>query len=394
MILCTVISFHLWKRCPCVDGYFDQLRIREHVVLTCRNTQRTMTIGKKLSFLLRHGHDQGVTFSAPDARARADDAARWLMDNGHDGDHEAVLSDIENEVRDDSKQRFDMFDQDGVRWIRAVQGHSSGMSPDMSLGMTVGAETVTHDTLHKHRCSRVLFHATTDGNVAAIIASGAISPVKRGYVHWAQDVGGTRDRKCVIVTYVGDLLDAGVEVFVAKNGVVNTSSVPINMIAFIHRRRTLARQLCVDVDQNKFPCVGVILFDGGGRVLVVKEHGGKIGFPKGGVERKDKQYMFSRIATALRETNEEAGVLPFEVNLSGHSVFELSRNDNPAVQYFIATLSGRSPDVLRSRDGDSVESAEFMRIRDVLASDMMLPRRKNVLTAATNMADRCPIAHI
>ena len=123
-------------------------------------------------------------------------------------------------VVNNSKQRFDLKEEDGVYYIRANQGHSI-KTLDMGYEPVVPLD--------------VLYHGTATKSVDSILASG-IQKRGRQYVHLSADVRtatkvGERHGDVVILSVDAKKMhEDGIQFYLSKNGVWLTDYVDTKYI--------------------------------------------------------------------------------------------------------------------------------------------------------------------
>ncbi len=170
---------------------------------------------KFMSLVLRH---------RPELIGLELDDAGWadveaLMAGAREQGYDMDLARLQDVVATCKKQRFALSD-DGKR-IRANQGHSV----DVELGLE--PETPPDR----------LYHGTVDASLASIRQNG-LSKRARHHVHLSPDletatvVGDRRGAAIVLVILAREMVAAGHEFFVSKNGVWLTDEVPPEFIRF------------------------------------------------------------------------------------------------------------------------------------------------------------------
>jgi putative RNA 2'-phosphotransferase len=129
------------------------------------------------------------------------------------------LEDLKRVVRENDKQRFHLS-EDNAR-IRANQGHSIA---------------VEH-LLTEKQPPEVLFHGTTEKNLASIKSKGLLK-MKRHHVHLSADtetakkVGSRHGKPVILRINAAAMHQNGHAFFISKNGVWLTDHVPSAFIGF------------------------------------------------------------------------------------------------------------------------------------------------------------------
>lgn len=173
-------------------------------------------LSKCMSWLLRHGllddigEDGYVTMNI-------------LLKNLRDKEKEQKLPPITEElvemiVKDSDKQRFKIIDRDGVKMIRASQGHSIKKVKTLLL-----LEEIDKDFTK----DKIFVHGTYRKNLESIKATG-LSKCSRNHIHLTTGlpddgtvISGMRGN-CNVIIYVdvAKAMDNGLKFYLSDNGVV------------------------------------------------------------------------------------------------------------------------------------------------------------------------------
>jgi 2'-phosphotransferase len=174
-------------------------------------------ISKRMSAVLRHNIEKcGLADCLrPDGYVPL---ARLLSISGFERVTEAMIEEV---VRENSKQRFALIEEAGVKYIRANQGHSivSGLDDEMML-----------ELLDPHSAPTVI-HGTTRDCWQKIMESGGLSRMGRRHIHFATGlpendgvISGMRHSAQVhIYVDVVKAVAAGVVFYRSANGVILTA---------------------------------------------------------------------------------------------------------------------------------------------------------------------------
>ena len=174
-------------------------------------------ISKRMSAVLRHNIEKcGLSDCLrPDGYVPL---ARLLSISGFERVTEAMIEEV---VRENSKQRFALIEEAGVKYIRANQGHSivSGLDDEMML-----------ELLDPHSAPTVI-HGTTRDCWQKIMESGGLSRMGRRHIHFATGlpendgvISGMRHSAQVhIYVDVVKAVAAGVVFYRSANGVILTA---------------------------------------------------------------------------------------------------------------------------------------------------------------------------
>ncbi|KAJ7044155.1 KptA family-domain-containing protein [Mycena alexandri] len=168
-------------------------------------------VSKTLSWILRHGaKSEGLTMR-PDGCVKVTD----LLANPKLST--LNLEALQEIVKADTKQRYDLKFDDGIWWIKANQGHSI-KTVKLELAPILAVSDIP---------SGVAVHGTTK-EAWELICKQGLSKMKRNHIHLAQGVAGDNSvrsgmRKASPVLIFIDVqraIDAGLKFFLSDNGVV------------------------------------------------------------------------------------------------------------------------------------------------------------------------------
>ncbi|KAL1748145.1 KptA family-domain-containing protein [Schizophyllum fasciatum] len=175
----------------------------------------TVRLSKTLSYILRHGaQKEGIPIRA-DGYVKVDD----LLKNNRFKSQAVTLEMLQQIVKDDAKQRYDLDLEPPSTWlIKANQGHSL---------QTVKLEL---KPIHSRADipTGIAVHGTTNGPWASISQQG-LSKMKRNHIHLAQGTGGKevlsgmrKSSEVFIFVDVDRAIAAGLKFELSDNGVVLT----------------------------------------------------------------------------------------------------------------------------------------------------------------------------
>ncbi|KAJ7714203.1 KptA family-domain-containing protein [Mycena metata] len=170
-------------------------------------------VSKTLSWILRHGAKSEGLAMRPDGCVKVTD----LLANPKLST--LNLEALQEIVKADTKQRYDLKFDDDIWWIKANQGHSI-KSVKLELAPISAASDIP---------SGVAVHGTTN-EAWKLICKQGLSKMKRNHIHLAQGVAGDNNvlsdtgmRKASPVLIFIDVqraIDAGLKFFLSDNGVV------------------------------------------------------------------------------------------------------------------------------------------------------------------------------
>lgn len=178
---------------------------------------------KKLSWLLRHGASaQGLSM----------DKGGWMEIEDLLTFLDMSMSELELIVNTNDKHRFQL---DGNR-IRACQGHSTDNHAITREALEASWDEYTSDDS--------IWHGTTVNAIESIGQEG-ILPIQRTHVHCAPNfdstVGKRTSSQVILEISPVRIRKAGLNIFVASNGVVLVRQIPpeaiINLVALTKRAR-------------------------------------------------------------------------------------------------------------------------------------------------------------
>jgi len=185
---------------------------------------RNVRISKSMTQILRHrAQDFGLAVR-PDGYVRLDDVLGCKILSKFN----ASASDVEQITRDSDKQRFELMRDDrGVRFIRAVQGHSMKVVQDDELMRTLSADDPDLPAECVHGTYRRHMHDIVEQGLKA---GGKLGQAFRNHVHFApygpgdgRVVSGMRnDCEVAIWLNLPEALRMGIRFFVSKNQVILT----------------------------------------------------------------------------------------------------------------------------------------------------------------------------
>ena len=168
-----------------------------------------ISVSKTMSYILRHGAiKEGIKM----------DESGWVLFSelrkckGMRGVPESVIYEV---VRTNEKKRFALCERDGVKYIRANQGHSASFAEviDETKLLTLIKEPI--------RC----LHGTDPDSWEKIKLSG-LKPMGRTHIHMAKDfygkvISGARKSASVFIEIDMELaMKDGIEFFMSSNEVI------------------------------------------------------------------------------------------------------------------------------------------------------------------------------
>ncbi|TRM65404.1 KptA family-domain-containing protein [Schizophyllum amplum] len=175
----------------------------------------TVRLSKTLSYILRHGAQKEGIPIRPDGYVKVDD----LMKNNRLKSQSLTLETLQQIVKDDAKQRYDLVLEEPSTWlIKARQGHSI-QEVKLELKPILSSADIP---------TGIAVHGTMNDAWNAISKQG-LSKMKRNHIHLAQGVGGDNvisgmRKSCQVFIYVDvdRAIAAGIRFFLSDNGVVLT----------------------------------------------------------------------------------------------------------------------------------------------------------------------------
>ena len=184
-----------------------------------REEDEKVRISKRMSAILRHNVEKNGLSGClrPDGYVPL---ARLLKVGGFEGVTEAKIDEV---VRECTKQRFSIIEEDGVKYIRANQGHSisSGLDDEAML------ERLDPQSVP------IAIHGTDRAAWHKIVESGGLSRMGRRHIHLATGLPGDdgvisgmrRSSQVHVFVSVVQAAEAGVVFYRSENGVILTAGV-------------------------------------------------------------------------------------------------------------------------------------------------------------------------
>lgn len=182
---------------------------------------REVRISKALTQILRHKAEELGLPMRPDGYVRLQQVLKCKAV----AKFNTTAEDVEKVSRDSDKRRFEITEDDGIQFIRAVQGHSIKSVQDAELMKPLSAD----DPDLPGQC----VHGTYKRHVQAILKNGLLAGGKfgntfRNHVHFApyapgdgRVVSGMRyDSDVAVWINLRQALRKGVPFFMAKNEVI------------------------------------------------------------------------------------------------------------------------------------------------------------------------------
>eukprot|EP01105_Mastigella_eilhardi_P006093 TRINITY_DN17700_c0_g1_i1.p2 TRINITY_DN17700_c0_g1~~TRINITY_DN17700_c0_g1_i1.p2 ORF type:complete len:234 (-),score=56.21 TRINITY_DN17700_c0_g1_i1:54-725(-) len=181
-------------------------------------------LSKQMSYLLRHGAVKEGLPIREDGFVLLDDLLRAL----NAGRAKCTELDVQRVVGSNDKQRFLIREVDGLKMIRANQGHSIEVK---SLELTPITDAANY---------QYVVHGTYKMKFASIKQNG-LSKMKRQHVHCAKGLAGSTNvisgmrSSCdaLIFIDVAQALADGLKFFLSANGVVLCESVPPKYFKYV-----------------------------------------------------------------------------------------------------------------------------------------------------------------
>ncbi|KAI5825178.1 hypothetical protein K523DRAFT_313884 [Schizophyllum commune Tattone D] len=172
-------------------------------------------LSKTLSYILRHGAQKEGIPIRPDGYVKVDD----LLANNRLKSQAVTLERIQQIVKDDAKQRYDLVLEQPDTWlIKANQGHSL-QTVKLELKPILSRADIP---------TGVAVHGTMNQAWQSISKEG-LSKMKRNHIHLAQGKGGKdvisgmrRSSQIFIYIDVDRAIAAGIKFELSDNGVVLT----------------------------------------------------------------------------------------------------------------------------------------------------------------------------
>ncbi|PWN41591.1 phosphotransferase KptA/Tpt1 [Ceraceosorus guamensis] len=243
-----------------------------------RGAPPEVVLSKALSWLLRHGALKEKLAIRPDGFVKVEDVLKssriksiQLPPDGR----KVSLEDVKEVVQSNEKKRFELREEEGEHWIRAVQGHSlqnvSCVDVEMTrltldnlailaaphaspLGSSNGPAADAQVPGYENPGPQVyVLHGTNKAAWELIKSSGGLSRMKRQHIHLAAGrpgsgvISGMRTSSPLIlhVDLVSALAD-GIPFLIASNGAVLTPGIehqgqhgvlPLKYVAWVEQTK-------------------------------------------------------------------------------------------------------------------------------------------------------------
>lgn len=179
----------------------------------------SVQLSKSLSWLLRHGVVKEKLNMSPDGYVLCDDIFKLKKFK------KVNMENIRITVEQDNKQRYKLKQEDGKWYIRANQGHSTGVGSLLDEDALLTKVTNPLD---------VVVHSTTE-EAYEVIKTIGLNKMERTHIHCAisddfiegnkEQSGIRRNRDILIYLDMKSAMDDGIEFFISDNKVVMTKGV-------------------------------------------------------------------------------------------------------------------------------------------------------------------------
>eukprot|EP01087_Luapelamoeba_hula_P019859 TRINITY_DN6649_c0_g1_i2.p1 TRINITY_DN6649_c0_g1~~TRINITY_DN6649_c0_g1_i2.p1 ORF type:complete len:218 (-),score=35.19 TRINITY_DN6649_c0_g1_i2:333-950(-) len=180
--------------------------------------QRYTNISRTLSYFLRHGAKKHRLTMSKDGYIKISD----LLAQKRLRDLDCTLEDVQYATDNNDKSRFQIKTQDGVKYIRATQGHSLQIESE-----GLGWKVITLDDLASYP---VVVHGTFLEAWPSISRTG-LKKMGRTHIHFAKSDPGTtkagyrHNAELWIYIDLAKALQDGIPFYESDNGVVLSAGV-------------------------------------------------------------------------------------------------------------------------------------------------------------------------
>lgn len=167
---------------------------------------------RKLSYLLRHGALEYGIYMNSDGYVLLDDVLTFLSTN---------FSTIEKVVKEDTKNRYSLKEENGKMYIRANQGHSI---------ICIESDKLLTKLLKSVYC----FHATYNKNLESIKKEG-LKSMSRKHIHFATKMSMVRkDTNLFLELNMSNAMKDGYTFYISDNNVILTKTpIPFKYLKII-----------------------------------------------------------------------------------------------------------------------------------------------------------------
>lgn len=167
-----------------------------------------ISISKQLSYLLRHGAAKAGLKMERDGFVKVEDILRQVK---------VSFVRLQQIVKTNDKQRFQMLQKNNIWYIRANQGHSIN---------TVVAEELLHEVTNPADIP-LCIHGTYQKNLPSIMKNG-LSRMSRNHIHFARGMFGDKnvtsgmrkDCDAFLSINVEKCMKDGFKFYISNNGVI------------------------------------------------------------------------------------------------------------------------------------------------------------------------------
>jgi RNA:NAD 2'-phosphotransferase (TPT1/KptA family)/8-oxo-dGTP pyrophosphatase MutT (NUDIX family) len=315
-------------------------------------------ISKSMTYLLRHGAFKERIAIQDDGYMTFDDVKKWLLDHSHCVVTDAMILEI---VAEDKKTRFSVKDQgpNAPKLIRANQGHSITVNVPM----------------HKYTQDNILIHGSYAKNRESILSNG-LQKMSRQHIHMtvipddtSTEVSASKwkllrhDIDLYVIVNAVKARALGLEFVESENSVILTEGpIPPECLTL------------VPAPDRKSACYGMLIRNAEGDVITVTTpSGNNVGFPKGKKKKGE-----NALACAYREVQEETGLKPSDLVMTGELSYEINEKYNCPTAYYHAITDNLM--TLQCEDPDELSVVSWSTIESLMAMpDSILLQRRKVL---------------